>query len=418
MDRPIKKRFWNRRRISYAATGAVILFLMVYALFSAGGGSTLRVEADKMTISEVAYGDFLEFIPVNGTAEPIKTFYLDATSGGMVVEVYLEEDSYVKIGDSILLLDNTDLHLDMMYREAQLFEQINNLRNTRLAMEQNSLRLRADLLDIDRQIITARRDYDQAVQLKEKNLISDNQFDQAKETFDYWNLKRELTIETQRQDSILRTIQIEQLEASVVRMENNLDVVRKKLEDLVLRAPIAGQLTSLNAEVGESKSRGERLGQIDVLDGFKISAPVDEYYISRVHKGLAGEVKIAGETYPLRVTKVYTEVRDGRFQIDLEFVNREPPDVRRGQTMKISLALGDLAQATILARGSFYQSTGGNWVYVVDQSGSFATKRQISIGRMNPLVYEVLEGLELGEKVVTSSYDNFEDYDKLVFKDR
>lgn len=418
MDRIIQKKKWTPRRIAWISGGAVLLFVIVYALLSVGGSSTLRVEADKLTVSEVAYGEFQEFIAVSGTIVPIKTFYLDATQGGTVTQVLLDEGSYVNVGDEILQLDNTDLHLDIMYREAQLFEQMNNLRNTRLLMEQNTLRLRADLLEIDRQISDSKRKYEGCVRLKEKGLISQHEFEQARDEYDYWTKKRELTLQTQRQDSTLRAIQIEQLEASVARMQTNMGIIKGKLENLVVKAPIAGHLTSLNAEVGQLKSPGSRLGQIDVLEGFKINAGIDEYYIARISTGQKGEVKIAGKAFEVVTSKVYPEVREGRFQVDLEFVGAEPQGIRRGQTVQIRLALGELSEAVMLARGGFYNDTGGNWAYVLDESGKFATKRKIRLGRYNTQVYEVLDGLEPGENVITSSYDNFGDFDRLTFKDR
>jgi HlyD family secretion protein len=416
MDRPIKKKFWNLRRIIWSVGIVVIVFLALYVLLSASGGSTLRVEAEKMTISTVKFDKFQEFIFENGIVTPIKTIYLDAEEGGRIEEILVEEGSFVHKGDSILRLDNTDLHLDIMYREAQLFEHINNLRNTRLAIEQQSLSIRGQLLEVDYQIQITKREFGQCETMHEKNLISKDEFDQARDNYDFWVKKHELTIETQRQDSILRAIQVRQLESSVERMQENLKVVKKKLENLVLTAPITGQLTSLNAEVGESKHRGERLGQIDVLDGFKLRAEVDEYYISRISINQKGSVEITGTSYDLNITKVYPEVKNGRFQIDLEFVGGEPDDIRRGQTVKINLALGDLSDAILIARGGFYQKTGGRWAFVLDESGNFATRRNIEIGRQNPRVYEVLSGLEPGEKVITSSYDNIEHFDRIVFK--
>jgi len=418
MDRIIQKKKWTPKRIAWVSGTTIFVFLLAYGLLTIGGSSNLRIEASKLTISQVEFGDFQEFIAVTGTIVPIKTFYLDATQGGTVMEVFLEEGSYLEVGERILRLDNTDLHLDVMYREAQLFEQMNNLRNTRLLMEQNTLMLRADLLEIDRQIGDSKRRYDQCVRLKEKRLISEHEFEQASDEHEYWRKKRELTLETQRQDSTLRAIQIGQLEASVARMQANMEIIKQKMENLVIKAPIAGHLTSLNAEVGQLKAPGERLGQIDVLEGFKISANVDEYYISRISTGQEGEVKIAGKTYRVKSSKVYPEVRDGRFQVDMEFVDAEPEGIRRGQSVQIMLALGELSQAVMLARGGFYNDTGGNWAYVLDSSGKFAAKRKIRLGRYNTRVYEVLEGLEPGEKVITSSYDTFGDFDRLTFKDR
>lgn len=418
MDRPIAKKTWTPKRIAWLSGALIIVVLIIYGLITASGGSVLKIDSSRLTISEVRLGQFQEFIPTPAIVTPIKTFYLDAAQGGMVEQVFVEEGSYVKVGEPILRLDNTDLQLDIMFREAQLFEQINNLRNTRIAIEQQSLRLREQLVDIDYKIELTTRTYEQSRSLRDKNYISQEDFDRAKNDYDYWLKKRELTIESQKQDSVLREIQVSNLEASVERMQTNLAAVRAKLEQLTLKAPVEGQLTSLVAEVGESKLRGQRLGQIDDLGGFKLRAAVDEYYISRISSGQQGEVKIGDTTYALAITKVYPEVRNGRFEIDLEFQGDEPYGIRRGQTLQVRLALGDLGEALMLARGAFYNKTGGNWVYVVDGSGSQAVKRDIRIGRQNPQVYEILEGLQPGDSVVTSSYDNLGDFDRLVFSDR
>jgi len=416
MDRRIERKRWTTKRIAWLAAAAIVILLLVYGLISVGGSSTVRLESERLTISDVTQGAFQEFIPVSGIVTPLKTFYLDAAQGGRVAAVYTEEGSMLNVGDSILRLDNTDLRLDIMYREAQLFEQINNLRNTRLAMEQRSLELRAELLEVDRSINESRRGQDQAVALKAKNLISSNDFDRAKEEADYWTNKRELTVETRKQDSILRSVQLEQLEASVDRMQANLEVVRQRLDELVIRAPIAGQLTALDAEVGESKSMGQRLGQIDVLVGFKLEADVDEYYVARISPDLPGEATTTGVSTSLRVSKVYPEVTNGKFKIDLQFVDQTPPNLRRGQTLQVKLMLGDLSQAVLLPRGGFYNSTGGRWVYVLDSDGKSATKCDVQIGRQNTDVYEVLGGVRPGDRVITSSYETFAQYDKIILK--
>lgn len=416
MDRRIERKRWTTKRIAWLAAAAIVILLLVYGLISVGGSSTVRLESERLTISDVTQGAFQEFIPVSGIVTPLKTFYLDAAQGGRVAAVYTEEGSMLNVGDSILRLDNTDLRLDIMYREAQLFEQINNLRNTRLAMEQRSLELRAELLEVDRSINESRRGQDQAVALKAKNLISSNDFDRAKEEADYWTNKRELTVETRKQDSILRSVQLEQLEASVDRMQANLEVVRQRLDELVIRAPIAGQLTALDAEVGESKSMGQRLGQIDVLVGFKLEADVDEYYVARISPDLPGEATTTGVSTSLRVSKVYPEVTNGKFKIDLQFVDQTPPNLRRGQTLQVKLMLGDLSQAVLLPRGGFYNSTGGRWVYVLDSDGKSAAKCDVQIGRQNTDVYEVLGGLRPGDRVITSSYETFAQYDKIILK--
>jgi HlyD family secretion protein len=374
------------------------------------------MDADRVVVSTVTQGEFQEFIPVTGVVTPLRTFYLDAVQGGTVAGVYVEEGAMVTAGDSILRLDNTDLRLDIMYREAQLFEQINNLRNTRLAMEQHSLDLRARLLDVEHEIIEAKRAYDQAAALKNEDLITDNEFEQAKEDLDYWTSKKQLTIESERQDSLLRIVQVQQLESSVSRMQTNLEFVRKKLEELLLRAPIDGQLTSLNAEVGESKRIGQRLGQIDVSDGVKLQADVDEYYVARISPGLKGEATITGEVYTLKVVKVHPEISDGRFRVDMEFDGQAPADLRRGQSVQARLLLGDLSQAVLLPRGDFYNTTGGRWVYVLGADGEEATKRNIELGRQNSENYEVVGGLKPGDRVITSSYEPFAQYERIVLK--
>ncbi len=414
MDRKIQKRFWTRKRTTYLSLGVVGLAAIAYGLISLGGGSALRLEANRLTVSVVTEGEFQEFIPVSGVVTPLKTFYLDAVQGGRVAEVFAEQGAMLKPGDPILRLENMDLRLDIMYREAQLYEQINNLRNTRIAMEQRKLELKADLLEVDRMINESRRRYDVAVVLREKQLASSNEFDRAEEEFDYWTDKRVLTVETQAQDSVLRSQQVEQLEASVTRMEANLEFVRKRLEDLVLKAPITGQLTSLNAEVGESKGFGERLGQIDVLDGFKLQADVDEYYVARINTGQLAMATLEGAVCSLQVSKVYPEITGGKFRADLIFTDRAPADLRRGQTLQIRLMLGDLSRAVLLPRGGFYNTTGGRWVYVLQSGANEAFKQDIELGRQNTEVYEVLKGLKPGDRVITSSYETYSQYERIV----
>ena len=414
MDRKIPKNRWTLRNIAGLSGTALIILLILYYLVLGDHRSKLNVESEKITVSEVTRGQFQEFDPVQGTVQPIQTFFLDAVEGGRVDSTFVEAGSFVKQGDRILKLANMNLQLDVLYREALLFEQINNARNTRLAIEQNTLALRGQLTDVTYQIQRLERQDERDTVLLAKGLISKQDFQQVNDEHLYWIQKRALTVDNIRQDSILRHTQIEQLDASVRRMQNNLDLVKRSMDNLVVRAPISGQLTSRNAEIGESKSPGQRLGQIDVLDGFKVLTPIDEFYIARVNPGQKGKTDINGKTYRLTVTKVYPEVRDNKFEVDMLFDGTPPPGIRRGQTLQIRLELGDLAEAVMVPRGGFYQKTGGQWIYVVDGSGAFAVKRPIRLGRQNPQVFEVLDGLQPGEKVVTSSYDNFGDIDKLV----
>jgi HlyD family secretion protein len=303
-----------------------------------------------------------------------------------------------------------------MWREAELFQQSNNLRNTRLSMEQYRLQLSQQLAEIENQLQQQKRTYERYQELIKDDLISKHEFELARDQYEFLIKKKELTIESQKNDLEFRQSQIDALEASLQRMQDNLIIVKQKQENLTIRAPVSGHLTALDAELGEAKSQGQRLGQIDVLEGFKVRAGIDEHYIARVEKGRTGEFDFAGNSYQLIVKTIYPEVRDNRFEVDLEFVGQEPQGITRGQTLHIRLELGDISEAVLLARGGFYQTTGGNWAYVVDESGSLATKRRIRLGRQNPQVYEVLAGLEPGEKVITSSYENFGNMERLVLK--
>ncbi len=416
MDRIIEKKKWTPKKITYIAGGAILVVLVIYNFLFADRSAKLNVKSEKITISKVQRGAFQEFIPVTGTIMPIKTIYLDAMEGGRVDKLFLEQGAMVKQGDEILKLTNTNLQMDVMFREAQLFEQINNLRNTRLAFEQNKLRVRGDLIDLEYEITKLKRAHEINEGLMKQNLVSPQEYEQSRDAYQYALKRRELLIDTQVQDSILRTSQMEQLELSVSHMQNNLNIIKENMANLTLRAPVSGQLTSRNAELGESKRAGDRLGQIDVLDGFKVRAGIDEHYISRIQIGQTGEFDFAGKTYKLVVKKVYPEVNAGKFDVDMEFEGEEPKDIRRGQTLQVRLELGDLAEALLLPRGGFYQKTGGQWAFVVDPSGDFAVKRSIKLGRQNPQVFEVLDGLYPGEEVITSSYDNYGDVDKLILQ--
>jgi len=416
MDRQIKKKKWTLKRIAWMTAGAAVLFFIVYYIFFGDHSSKLNVRTERITISTVREDLFQEFIPVTGNVIPINTVYLDAIEGGIVEKRFLEAGTYVEKGDKILRLRNTNLLLDIMYREAELFQQSNNLRNTQLAMAQNQLQLRAQILDLDYQIRTQKRNYERYKELFEKNLVAEQEYQDAKDRYDYLVRNRELSLLRHQQDSLFQITQIQQIEASLERMRNNLALASENLENLTLKAPISGQLTALNAEIGESKTRGERLGQIDVLDGFKVRVRIDEHYIARIDPGQKGKFTFDNQEYTLSITKVYPEVLNGRFEVDMEFDSEEPEGIRRGQTLHIRLELGNLSEAILLSAGGFYQKTGGQWVYVVDESGEFAYKRDIRLGRQNPEAYEVLEGLEPGEKVITSSYDSYGDVDKLILK--
>jgi HlyD family secretion protein len=416
MDRKIEKKFWSPRRIVYALGGSLLFILVIYSFVMTDRGSRLNVEADKITISTVRKAPFREYTPVNGTVFPIETFFLDAIEGGRVEKRYVEAGSFVKQGDPIVRLTNTNLQLDVMYREALTYQNINDAQNRRLTIEQNTIAVKSQLADAEYQVDRTELAFRRDSALVLKKLIPDQDFLQSKYEYESWLRRRSLARENFRQDSLMRVNQLSQLDGSVTRLQANLEMTKHNLDNLVVKAPVAGQLTSLNAEIGESKSPGQRLGQIDVLNNFKVRAAIDEFYIARINAGQKGDFDLTGTTYSLRITKVYPEVKDGRFEVDMVFEGTPPQGIRRGQTLQVRLELGDLTEALLVPRGGFYQKTGGQWVYVVDKSGSFAVKRNVKLGRQNPQVFEVLEGLEPGEQVITSTYDNFGDNDRLVLK--
>lgn len=417
MDRKIKKKKWPPKRIATFAAIGLFVFVMVYLLVFKMGKSTLNVKRERLTISTVTRGPYQEFIPIMGNVEPIETFFLSADEGGRVEEIYLEAGSIVNKGDTILKLANTNLLLDIMWREAELFQQSNNLRNTRLSMEQYRLTLSQELANIDNQLQQQKRVFDRYTELSKDNLIAKHEYELAKDQFEYLKKRKELTIESQKNDLEFRQSQIEALEASLKRMQDNLEVVNRKQENLIIKAPISGHLTALNAEIGESKSPGQRFGQIDILEGNRVRAGIDEHYLPRVEKDRIGRGELAGQPYELVVTRIFPEVTDGRFEVEMQFTQGEPKGLTRGLTLHIKLELGDVAEAILLPRGGFYSTTGGNWVYVLDESEKIAIKRSIGIGRYNPEAFEVLEGLQPGEKVITSSYESFGNMERLVLKD-
>ncbi|UCC41472.1 MAG: efflux RND transporter periplasmic adaptor subunit [Candidatus Aminicenantes bacterium] len=416
MDRKIEKKKWPPKKIASIAGVLIFVLVIVYLFVFKLSKSTLNVKAERLTVSAVTRGPFQEFIPILGEVRPLTTYYLDPAEGGRVEEIFMEAGEMVKKGDKILELVNTDLHLTIMWREAELFQQSNNLRNTRLSMEQYRLQLNQELTQIENLLLQQQRTYERYKELYKDNLIAKHEYELAKDQYEYLVKRKELTIESQRNELQFRQSQIDSLEESLERMQANLEVAKKKLENLTIRAPVGGHLTSLSAEVGESKAPGQRLGQIDVLEGFRVRAGIDEHYIARIEIGRTGEFDFAGGTYKLITKRIYPEVREGRFEVDLEFDGEEPTGIRRGQTLHIKLELGDISEAILLPKGGFFQTTGGNWAYVLDESGKFATKRRIKTGRQNPQVFEILEGLEPGEHVITSSYESFGNMERLVLK--
>jgi HlyD family secretion protein len=416
MDRTIKKRKWPPKRIAAFSAIALFVITVVYLFLFKLNKSTLNVEKDRLTISTVRQEPFQEYIPVMGAVEPIDRYHLDAVDAGIVEEIYVEAGSRITKGDPILRLENTDLLMTIMWREAELFQTQNNLRNTQLQLEQRRLALSQELAQIDNFLMQSKRTFDRYNELIKESLIAQHQFELAKDDYDYWVKRRELTVESQKNDIEFQANQVVALTDALNRMQQNLAIVKLKQENLVLKAPISGFLTALEAEIGQRKNPGQRLGQIDVLDAFRVVVGIDEHWISRVEEGRIGTFDFANGTWELVISRKYLEVTEGRFEVDMLFESDVPPGLTRGMTLHIRLNLGDLEEAIVLPRGGFFQTTGGNWVYVVDQDEKLAVKRRIRTNRYNTQVYEVVEGLEPGEKVITSSYESFGDMERLVLK--
>lgn len=417
MDRKIKKKTWTLKRLLTIGISGLFLTFVVYSFVFAEGGARLNVELEKINVAEVKEGEFMETIPVDGTVMPIKTIRLDAIVGGVVEKKYYEGGILVDVGDTILKLSNNVLLQNFVREETQGFILVNNLENTKLSLQRNQFDLRRALTQLDYQIDQARDAYERGKPLYEEKIISEQEFLNLKREFERLRTTRNIQIESNRFDSLNAVLQIAQAEATLVRTRENLDMIKGHLDNLYIRAPISGRLSTVSAEVGESIGAGQNIGQIDDLNGYKVRTPIDEHYISRIYDGLEGSFPLAGKEYGLRIRKIYPEVNGGLFSVDQEFTDSvPPPGIRRGQTLQIRLQLSQKITAVQIPRGSFYQTTGGNWIFVVDESGSFAVRRDIRLGRQNPRFYEVLEGLQPNEKVVVSSYEGYEDKDRLVFK--
>lgn len=416
MDKPIaKKKGLQKKHLGYIAIGLVIVVLMYMAFFT-DRTSTFRVEKEKLIIETVTRGQFNDYITVTGTVEPISTVFLDAQEGGRVEEILIEEGSMVKKGDVILRLSNPDLYLNILDSEAQLAEKENFLRNTQVTMEQERIAIKRELINLKFDIERKERTYEQNAELIKDNLISKEEFIRSKEDLEMARSSQELFIERQKADSLFRTVQVETIKANLDNMRKNLALVRQRVENLNVRATVDGQLGLLVPEIGQSIQRGANMGQINVLTSYKISALIDEHYIDRVRTQLTASLERQGTKFNLSVKRVYPEVRNGTFEIDMVFTDSMPDNVRTGQTYYISLELGQPKEAVLVPLGGFFQETGGQWIFVLDPTEEFASKRTISVGRKNPKYYEVLEGLEPGEKVIISGYESFGKNEKLVFK--
>jgi HlyD family secretion protein len=416
VDRVIEKKRWNKKKTLTLVGVAALALLIGGSIYFTSGASRLNVEAERITVSEVKKGPFQEFIPVNGVVLPQTTIYLDAVEGGRVEEKFVEDGAMVSKGQPILRLSNTDLELSLVNQQTAVYNLLTQMQIAKNAAQQNTMQKLNQKTDVENAYKEAKRIYDLNKYLYEQKAIGLQEFKQAENTFNYQVARMKLTEDIVKQDVASNAQQVTQATQSAVGSQNALNVMRKKVGDLIVRAPVAGQLTSLDVEIGQSKNKGERLGQIDIISGYKVRVDIDEHYISRVFIGLLGEATVAGKDYKLKITKVYTQVNNGRFQVDMLFDEKVPDGIRRGQTLQIRLALSDETQALLLNKGGFFQQTGGNWVYKVSADGNTAYKVDVQLGRQNPDYYEVLNGLQPGDKVVTSSYENYGNMQELVIK--
>lgn len=416
MDKPIpKKKGIRLKHIGYLGI-ALLAAALVYMAFFANHTSVFRIEADKLITGSVTEGQFNDYITVTGNVEPISTIFLDAQEGGRVEEKLIEEGTMVKKGDLILRLSNPDLYLNILNSEGQLAEKENFLRNTQITMEQERIAIKRELVNLRYDIERKRRIYRQNEMLIKDDLISREEFIRSKEDLDMAIQSKELFVERQIQDSLFRSSNVETIKNDLLNMRKNLTMVKDRVKNLNVVAPVDGELGLLTPEIGQSIARGENMGQINVLTSYKVSAQIDEHYIDRVRTQLTGKLERQSHEYDLLVRRVYPEVRNGTFKIDMTFSDTMPENIRTGQTYFISLQLGQPKEAIMVPVGGFFQETGGQWIFVLDPSETYAVRRNITIGRKNPKYYEVLEGLKPGEKIIVSGYETFGRAEKLILK--
>jgi HlyD family secretion protein len=412
MDRRVDKKVSYERFAIYAAGGTAVLLFAWWFVDAVMGGRSLSVNSQRITVSTVTTGTFEDFIPLRGRLVPRSTVFLDAIEGGRVEQILVEDGAIVEAGDMIAVLSNTNLQLEVLGREAAVTEQLNNMRTIELQLEQNRLSHKRNLVEIDYQITRLSREINRQRELISKNLVSQSTVDQLEDELTYYQNRREVTLESQITDARMQEQQLQQLRDAGDQLQAGLRLARKNLEDLSVRAPVAGKLSGFNIEIGQSISRGGRLGQIDDPDGYKLNARIDEYYLGRVDLQQVATAEHNGTDLDLQVSKIYPQVNEGQFEVDMMFAE-QPDGLRRGQTLQTRLTLGDNTDATLIPNGAFYQETGGNWVFVVAPGDGEAVKRNVRLGRRNTKFIEVLDGLEPGEKVITSPYTSFVGMDRL-----
>ena len=417
MDVAIEKKKFPKSKLLIIGLGVLIAALILFVLINSTGNSKLNVEKERLSINAAADGVFQENIPVSGVVMPITTIYLDAVEGGRVEEKYVEDGAVMKKGDPILRLTNTDLELSLVNQETSVYNLLTQMQISQNAARQNTINKLNQFTDVESRLIEAERLFNLNKKLYDKDAIGRQELIKSENEFNYQRQRMQLANQILKQDSVATQQEQAQVRSSYQRTQNALELMRRKVADLVVKAPVDGQLTSLDAEIGQSKNKGERLGQIDVLSGFKVRVDIDEHYISRIYTGQRGSFTFNNDQYFLVIKKVYTQVTNGRFQVDMEFENEVPDGIRRGQTLQIRVALSEEKQALLIPKGGFFQQTGGNWIFKVTEDGSTAYKVDISLGSQNTEYYEVLSGLEPGDVVITSSYDNYGDVEELVLKE-
>ncbi|MGC4101685.1 efflux RND transporter periplasmic adaptor subunit [Ferruginibacter sp.] len=416
MDRVIEKKTWTKKRVLMIAGIVALVALVFFSWYFTSGKSKLNVNTDRITISEIKKGPFQENIPVNGVVMPVTTIYLDALEGGRVEERYVEDGAMMKKDQPILRLSNTDLELSLINQETSVFNLLTQMQISKNAAQQNTIGKLNQMTDVDNQLKEAERTYKLNKKLYEEKVIGSQEFRQSENNYNYQLQKKMLAQEILKKDSASVKQEAGQAGQTYSRTQNALQVMRKKVGDLIVRAPVDGQLTSLDAEIGQSKNKGERLGQIDVMGGFKVRVNVDEHYSNRIFIGLKGTANLAGKDYKLTIKKIFAQITNGSFQVDMAFDDSIPQGIRRGQTLQIRLALSDEMQALLLPKGGFFQQTGGNWIFKVSEDGKTAYKVDIQLGLQSPDYFQVLQGLQPGDKVVTSSYENYGNMQELVLK--
>jgi len=413
MDRVVEKKIPRHRIVGYGLAGIIAILFAWWLVGMFLGGRSLSINAQRIFVSPVTVGTFEDFIPLRGRLVPRSTVYLDAIEGGRVEQVLIEDGTLVEAGDPIALLSNTNLQLEVLGREAAVTEQLNNIRTIELQLEQNRLSHKRNLVEIDYQIIRLNRSIERQRELAAKDLVSQSTVDELQDELNYYKNRREVTLESQTSDARMQAQQLRQLREAGDQLQAGLGFARKNLDDLNVRAPISGKLSGFNIEVGESIVRGGRLGQIDDPDGYKLNVQIDEYYLGRVDLQQVATADHGNRSYDLQIAKIYPQVNNGQFDVDMVF-DEEPAGLRRGQTLQLKLTLGDNSDALLIPNGSFYQETGGNWLFVVSPNGTEAVRRSVRLGRRNTDFIEVLDGLEPGEKVITSPYTSYAGMDRLT----